>query len=204
MAGSVNKVIIIGNLGRDPELRTTASGMSVANMTVATSRTRNDREGNRQEETEWHRVVLWGKLAELAQKYLSKGRKVYIEGRLQTRDWVDQQSGQKRYSTEIWAEEMTFLDSGGGGGGGGGYQGGGGGGYQGGGGGGGYQGGGGGGGYQGGGGGYQGGGGGGYQGGGRPAGSPTQPAPASQPPAPAPPGPAGDDPGFFNDDDIPF
>src|SRR5690606_8792446 len=87
VAGSVNKVIIIGNLGADPELRTTGSGQSVATLSIATSENFNDRDGNRQERTEWHRVVLWGKLAELAQRYLAKGRKVFIEGRLQTRSW---------------------------------------------------------------------------------------------------------------------
>ncbi len=95
MAGSVNKVIIIGNLGADPEVRTTGGGAMVANLRIATSRNYTDKQGQRREETEWHSVVVWNKLAELAQRYLQKGRKVYIEGRLQTRDWVDQQSGQK-------------------------------------------------------------------------------------------------------------
>ncbi len=124
MAGSVNKAIIIGNLGADPEVRTTPSGQMVCNLSVATSENYTDRNGNRQERTEWHRVVLWGKLAELAQRYLSKGRKVFIEGRIQTRSWEDQQTGQKRYSTEIVARDMVFLDSQGGGGGQGGYGGG--------------------------------------------------------------------------------
>ena len=178
MAGSVNKVIIIGNLGADPEVRTTGGGTQVANLRIATSRNYTDKQGQRREETEWHSVVLWNKLAELAQRYLQKGRKVYIEGRLQTRDWVDQQSGQKRYKTEIVAQEMTFLDGGGQGGGqGGGFN----------------QGGGGGGGFNQGGGGGQGGGG--SQGGGGGA----QQAPAQQ----AAQG-GGDDPGFYNDDDIPF
>jgi single-strand DNA-binding protein len=116
MAGSVNKVIIIGNLGADPDVRTTPTGQMVATLSVATSETFNNREGQRQERTEWHRVVLWGKLAELAQRYLSKGRKVYLEGRIQTRSWDDQQTGQKRYSTEVVANQMVFIDSGGGGG----------------------------------------------------------------------------------------
>jgi len=116
MAGSVNKVIIIGNLGADPDVRTTPSGQMVATLSIATSETFNNREGQRQERTEWHRVQVWGKLAELAQRYLTKGRKVYIEGRIQTRSWDDQQSGQKRYSTEIVANQMVFIDSGGGGG----------------------------------------------------------------------------------------
>ncbi|TNF34628.1 MAG: single-stranded DNA-binding protein, partial [Deltaproteobacteria bacterium] len=148
MAGSVNKAIIIGNLGADPEVRSTPSGQTVATLSIATSESFNTKDGQRQERTEWHRVVLWGRLAELAQRFLQKGRKVYIEGRIQTRSWDDQQTGQKRYSTEIVAREMTFLDSGqgggpGGGGGGGSYSGGGGGGSYGGGGGGGSYGGGG-------------------------------------------------------------
>ncbi|MDP6946151.1 MAG: single-stranded DNA-binding protein [Myxococcota bacterium] len=188
MAGSVNKVIIIGNLGADPELRTTGGGAQVANLRIATSRNYTDKQGQRREETEWHSVVLWNKLAELAQRYLQKGRKVYIEGRLQTRDWVDQQSGQKRYKTEIVAQEMTFLDGGQGGGqGGGGYNQGGGGGYN-----------------QGGGGGYDQGGGGGFnQGGGgfnQGGGGANQAPPQAQQPAQG----GGDDPGFYNDDDIPF
>ncbi|MEE2780342.1 MAG: single-stranded DNA-binding protein, partial [Myxococcota bacterium] len=109
MAGGVNKVILIGNLGRDPEVRTTQSGQMVATLAIATSDNFKDRDGNRQERTEWHDVVLWGKLAELAQQYLAKGRQVYIEGRLQTRSWDDQASGQKRYRTEVIAREMTFL-----------------------------------------------------------------------------------------------
>lgn len=112
MSGSVNRVILIGNLGADPDVKTTASGQMVANLSIATSETFNNREGERQERTEWHRVQLWGKLAELAQRYLAKGRKVYIEGRIQTRSWDDQQSGQKRYATEIVANQMVFLSSG--------------------------------------------------------------------------------------------
>lgn len=112
MSGSVNKVIIIGNLGADPDVRTTPSGQIVAQLSIATSDTFNNREGQRQERTEWHRVQLWGKQAELAQRFLAKGRKVYVEGRIQTRSWDDAQSGQKRYSTEIVASHVTFLDSG--------------------------------------------------------------------------------------------
>jgi single-strand DNA-binding protein len=202
MSGSVNKVILIGNLGADPEVRTTPSGQQVATLSLATSRNYKDREGNRREETEWHRVVVWNQLAELAQRYLGKGRKVYIEGRLQTRSWDDQQTGQKKYTTEIIADQMTFLDSGQAGGqgapaGGGSY------------GGGGSAGGGGGGGFGGGGGGYGqqrggGGGGGGYgqQRGGGPAPSGGGgPAPSQAPPSGPPPG---NDPGFYDDDDIPF
>jgi len=117
MSGSVNKVIIIGNLGADPDVRTTPSGQIVASLSIATSETFNDREGKRQERTEWHRVQVWGKTAELAQRYLSKGRKVYVEGRIQTRSWDDQATGAKRYSTEIVCSQLTFLDSTGGGGG---------------------------------------------------------------------------------------
>ncbi len=195
MAGSVNKVILIGNLGADPDVRTTPSGQMVATLSIATSETFNNREGQRQERTEWHRVQLWGKQAELAQRYLTKGRKVYIEGRIQTRSWDDQQSGQKRYSTEVVANQMVFIDSGGGGagrdaggeeaaafggggGGGGGYGGGGGGGY-----------------------------GGGQRGGGGGNRAPAPRAPAAGP-APAARQDAGppqqnDDPGYF-DDDVPF
>lgn len=109
MAG-VNKVIVIGNLGKDPELRHTPQGQAVANFPVATSENWNDKNGQRQERTEWHRIVVWGKLAELCGKYLSKGRKAYIEGRLQTRAW-DDKDGQKRYTTEIVANTVQFLDS---------------------------------------------------------------------------------------------
>jgi len=191
MAGSVNKVILIGNLGADPDVRTTPSGQMVATISVATSETFNNREGQRQERTEWHRVQLWGKLAELAQRYLTKGRKVYIEGRIQTRSWDDQQTGQKRYSTEVVANQMVFIDSGGGGREAGGVDEGGGGGF---GGGGGY-GGGGGGGYQ-----QRGGGGGGGQA--RPAQAPRAGG-GARPAEPAPAPPPADDPGYF-DDDVPF
>ncbi len=109
MAG-INKVIIIGNLGKDPELRHTPQGQAVANFPVATSESWNDKQGQKQERTEWHRVVVWGKLAELCGKYLSKGRKAYVEGRLQTRAW-DDKDGQKRYTTEIIANTVQFLDS---------------------------------------------------------------------------------------------
>lgn len=109
MSGSVNKVIIIGNLGKDPEVRKTAGGSDVANLRIATSRNYTDKQGQRREEAEWHSVVLWAKLAELAGRWLKKGSKVYIEGRLQTRDWIDQKTGEKRYQTEIVGQEMTFL-----------------------------------------------------------------------------------------------
>ena len=114
MARGINKVILIGNLGQDPEVRFTPSGTAVANLNLATSDTWMDRQsGQRQERTEWHRVVLFNKPAEIAQQYLKKGSKVYIEGRLQTRKWQDQ-NGQDRYSTEIVANDMQMLDSRGG------------------------------------------------------------------------------------------
>ncbi|WP_339118068.1 single-stranded DNA-binding protein [Halomonas sp. BMC6] len=110
MARGINKVILIGNLGQDPEVRFTPSGTAVANLNLATSDTWMDRQsGQRQERTEWHRVVLFNKTAEIAQQYLKKGSKVYIEGRLQTRKWQDQ-NGQERYSTEIVANDMQMLD----------------------------------------------------------------------------------------------
>lgn len=106
----VNKVIIVGRLGNNPELRTISTGNQVANFNLATSENWNDKEGQKQERTEWHRIVVWGKLADLASKYLSKGRQVYIEGRLQTRSWEDDK-GQKRYTTEIICNNMQFLGS---------------------------------------------------------------------------------------------
>ncbi len=117
MAG-VNKVILIGNLGRDPELRYTQNGQAVANFTLATSENWTDKSGEKVERTEWHRIVAWGRTAELCAQYLSKGRTVYIEGRLQTREWEDR-DGNKRQTTEINANTVQFLGGGGGGGGGG-------------------------------------------------------------------------------------
>lgn len=105
---SVNKVILIGNLGADPELRYTPGGRAVANFRMATSRSWNTKDGEKKEETEWHRIVAWDKLAEIIGEYLKKGSPVYVEGRLQTRSWEDQ-SGVKRYSTEIVAHEMKML-----------------------------------------------------------------------------------------------
>lgn len=113
----VNKVILLGNLGRDPEVRSTPSGQSVANFTLATSRKWKDRDGNRQEQTEWHQIVVWGRQAEVAGQYLNKGKRIYLEGRIQTRSWDDQQSGEKRYRTEIICENFQMLGGGGGGGG---------------------------------------------------------------------------------------
>lgn len=110
MAG-LNKVMIIGNLGRDPEIRYTQSGQAVATFTVATSDEWRDKSsGEKREKTEWHRIVAWGKLGEICGQYLSKGRQVYIEGRLQTREWEDR-DGNKRYTTEIVAREMVMLGS---------------------------------------------------------------------------------------------
>ncbi|MFN3586297.1 MAG: single-stranded DNA-binding protein [Moraxellaceae bacterium] len=122
----VNKVILVGNLGRDPEVRYLPSGGAVANVTIATSEAWRDKtSGQMQEQTEWHRVVFYGKLAEIAGEYLKKGSKVYVEGSLHTRKWQDKQTGQDRYSTEIKANTMQMLDSRQGGGGqGGGQQGG--------------------------------------------------------------------------------
>ncbi len=106
---SVNKVILLGRLGQDPELKYTPSGAAVCNFSLATSETWNDKNsGQKQERTEWHRVVVWGKLAELCNQYLSKGRQAFVEGRLQTRSW-DDQNGQKRYTTEINATTVQFI-----------------------------------------------------------------------------------------------
>jgi single-strand DNA-binding protein len=106
----VNKAIVVGNLGRDPEMRSTQSGTQIANFSVATSRRYNNREGEMQEDTEWHRIVAFGRLAEICGQYLRKGKQVYIEGRIQTRSWEDD-SGQKKYMTEIVANEMQMLGS---------------------------------------------------------------------------------------------
>jgi single-strand DNA-binding protein len=113
----VNKVILVGNLGADPELRYTGSGTAVCNFNVATNESYKDRDGNMVEKTEWHRVVAWDRLAEICAEYLKKGRQVYIEGSLQTRQWEDQE-GQTRYTTEIKAREMQMLGGPGEGGGG--------------------------------------------------------------------------------------
>ena len=107
---NLNKVTLIGRLGQDPEIRYTQSGSAVANATIATNDYWTDKQGEKQERTEWHSIVLWGKLADLAQSYLKKGSQVYVEGRLQTRDWEDQQ-GQKHYKTEVVVTTMQFLDS---------------------------------------------------------------------------------------------
>ena len=106
----VNKVILIGRLGVDPELKTVSSGQNVCRISLATSETWTDREGQKQERTEWHRVVVWGKLAEVCGRHLAKGRQVYVEGRLHTRSWEDDQ-GQKKYSTEVVGNTVRFLGS---------------------------------------------------------------------------------------------
>lgn len=107
----VNKVIIIGNLGADPELRYTQAGQAVANFRVATNERWTDKDGQTQERTEWHRIVVWGRQAENCEKYLSKGRQVYVEGRLQTREW-DDKDGNKRHTTEVVASSVQFLSGG--------------------------------------------------------------------------------------------
>ena len=129
MAGSVNKVILVGNLGKDPEVRSTQDGSKIVNLTLATSETWNDRaSGERKEKTEWHRIVIFNdRVADVAERFLKKGAKIYVEGSLQTRKWTDQQ-GQERYTTEVvigrFNGQLTMLDTRSGGGGEGGYSGG--------------------------------------------------------------------------------
>ncbi len=119
---SVNKVILVGRLGRDPEVRSTPSGTTVAKFSIATDEKFTDKSGERQERTEWHNIVAWAKLAEICGQYLKKGKLVYIEGSLRTDSWDDKETGQKKYRTEIVARDMRMLDkqgdenSGGGGG----------------------------------------------------------------------------------------
>ena len=107
MAG-VNKAILIGNLGKDPEIRSTTSGQRVANFSLATSRSWTGQDGQRQEKTEWHSIVVWGKLVDICEKYLQKGKQLYIEGRIETRSWQDKE-GQTKYKTEIVCDQMTML-----------------------------------------------------------------------------------------------
>jgi single-strand DNA-binding protein len=110
--GSVNKVILIGNLGKDPEVRYTPNGLAVTNITIATTETWKDKtSGENQDRTEWHRIVMYNRLAEIAGEYLRKGSKIFIEGRLQTRKWQDKNTGQDRYTTEIVADSLQMLDS---------------------------------------------------------------------------------------------
>jgi single-strand DNA-binding protein len=127
MAGSVNKVILVGRLGKDPELRSIPSGTSVAKFSLATDDRFTDKAGEKQERTEWHNIVVWGKLAEICGQYLRKGRLVYIEGSIRTDSWDDKETGVKKYRTEIIANTMQMLekkgdDEGGGYSGGGGYR----------------------------------------------------------------------------------
>jgi single-strand DNA-binding protein len=110
MASGLNKAILIGNLGRDPEVRYTPSGVAVANFSIATSESWTNKDGQKETRTEWHRIVAFARLAEICGEYLAKGKQVYIEGRLQTRDWEDQ-NGVKRYTTEIVANQMLMLGS---------------------------------------------------------------------------------------------
>lgn len=108
---SVNKVILVGRLGQNPEVRYTPSGAAVANFSIATNEAWTDKQGQKQERTEWHRIVVWGKTAELCGQYLTKGRQAYIEGRLQTRQWQDK-DGQTKYTTEVQAQTVQFLGGG--------------------------------------------------------------------------------------------
>lgn len=112
---SLNKALLIGNLGNDPEARSTPSGQSVTNFNIATTRRWRDNNGEMREETEWHRIVVWGRQAETCKEYLKKGRQVFIEGRIQTRQWEDKE-GNKKYTTEVIAQNVQFLGGGGGGG----------------------------------------------------------------------------------------
>lgn len=112
MSAGVNKAILIGNLGRDPELKYTPGGSAVVTFSMATTERFNDKEGKRQDRTEWHNIVAFGKIAEVINQYCKKGRPIYIEGRIQTRSWDDKESGQKKYRTEIVVNQMQLLGSG--------------------------------------------------------------------------------------------
>ena len=114
--GSVNKAILVGNLGRDAEMRFTAGGTAVCTVSLATTEKFNDRDGNKKEDTQWHRVVIWGKTAESLNEYLTKGKQIYVEGRIQTREWTDKEGKQAR-TTEIKADKIVLLGGGGAGGG---------------------------------------------------------------------------------------
>ena len=114
--GSVNKVILVGNLGRDAELRYTPGGAAVSTLNLATTEVFKDREGQKKEDTQWHRVILWGKTAESLQDYLTKGKQIYVEGKLQTRKWKDK-DGNDKYTTEVRGDRVVLLSGGGGGGG---------------------------------------------------------------------------------------
>ena len=110
MAGSVNRVILVGRLGKDPEIKSIPSGTTLAKFSLATDEKFTDRSGEKQERTEWHNIVAWGKLGEICGQYLKKGKLVYIEGSLRTDSWEDKESGQKKYRTEVIASAMTMLD----------------------------------------------------------------------------------------------
>lgn len=112
MSGSVNKVILVGNLGREAELRYTPGGAAVATLSLATTEVWTDKAGQKQEKTEWHRVILWGKSAESLAEYLTKGKQIYVEGKLQTRQW-DDKDGNKRYTTEVKGDRVVLLGGGG-------------------------------------------------------------------------------------------
>lgn len=112
----LNKVLLIGNLGKDPEMRSLPSGQPVASFTLATSRRWRDKNGQKQEQTEWHQIVIFGKQAEIAGQYLTKGKQIYVEGRIQTRSWDDRQTGEKKYRTEIVCDNFQMLGQRGGGG----------------------------------------------------------------------------------------
>ncbi|HYN08631.1 MAG TPA: single-stranded DNA-binding protein [Vicinamibacterales bacterium] len=112
--GSVNKAILVGNLGRDAEMRFTAGGTPVATVSIATTERFTDKEGQKREDTQWHRIVIWGKTAESLHEYLTKGKQIYVEGRIQTRDWTDKEGKQQR-TTEIRADRIVLLGGGGGG-----------------------------------------------------------------------------------------
>lgn len=113
--GSVNKAILVGNLGRDAEMRFTATGTPVATVSLATTEKFTDREGQKREDTQWHRIVIWGKTAESLHEYLTKGKQIYVEGRIQTREWTDKE-GKQNKTTEIRADRIVLLGGGGGGG----------------------------------------------------------------------------------------
>ena len=114
--GSVNKAILVGNLGRDAEMRFTSGGTAVATVSIATTDVYNDRDGQKKEDTQWHRIVIWGKMAESIQPYLTKGKQIYVEGKIQTREWTDKEGKQVK-TTEIRADRVVLLGGGGGGGG---------------------------------------------------------------------------------------
>lgn len=111
MSGSLNKVMLIGHLGQDPEIRTLENGVSLARISIATTETFKNKSGERVSHTEWHSVILWRALAEVAEKYLKKGHQVYIEGRIKSRSWEDKETGQKRFAVEIIGDQMTMLTS---------------------------------------------------------------------------------------------